>query len=583
MQPSEDDVPRTALAASDRSLAQAAAQALREAAWSWDVTAGRAEYSSRFHELLGYEPGALAPTIEQWKRLLHPEDCDRVLAALALASTDPERSFSVTHRLRSASGAYGWFRLRGAASPEAPERVIGLLQPAESPRAHELRAQRSLLQHIPAGVLVVERDGSFTQANAYLREHLGSAHEQFLVARIADVPCFRSDPAMARALQDLRAGIPFSDVPVTVRTDRDGLRYLLVSGTPLPEQDGEREACVQPADTDRRAVVLLRDKTELVRRDKVLQAVAYASAQLVNAGGAERAVDDVLRTLGEATDVSRVYVFENERGDDGALLMTQRHEWAAPGVKPEIGNPALQRLPYRESGFGRLEELLTRGDAYASDVADLPEAERDFLAQQGILSILIVPVHAGGKWWGFLGFHECIAPRVWSPLEIESIRVAASLLGAAIARRRADQAERSRAVTKDVVRNMLRRLRQESANGSWLMRELGRSMGADAAAAPLEERLASFAEMGLGHLALDAQVDDRFVFAGRDMLEQARGAREPTCHLPLGFLEGALGGALGREVLGAEIACQSLGHARCQFVLMVRAGPSAAGKRAKLA
>lgn len=183
--------------------------------------------------------------------------------------------------------------------------------------------------------------------------------------------------------------------------------------------------------------VLLR---ELRRRDAILQAVAYAAERLLRASAWIAAVDPVLARLGWATAVSRVYVFENHRGDDGQLLTSQRFEWAAPGVASQLHNPDLQDFPLGAAGFGRWVRALGAGELIQGHVREFPESERDVLAAQEIASILVVPVFVEGAWWGFIGFDQCAQERQWSTAETEALKLAASTLGAAIERGRADEA-----------------------------------------------------------------------------------------------------------------------------------------------
>ena len=72
------------------------------------------------------------------------------------------------------------------------------------------------------------------------------------------------------------------------------------------------------------------------------------------------------------------------------------------------------------------------------DVATFPPAERDTLDPQGILSILVAPIFVNRRWWGHLGFDDCIVPREWSSAERDALRIAAATLGAAIQRREAE-------------------------------------------------------------------------------------------------------------------------------------------------
>jgi diguanylate cyclase (GGDEF)-like protein/PAS domain S-box-containing protein len=170
------------------------------------------------------------------------------------------------------------------------------------------------------------------------------------------------------------------------------------------------------------------------RSRAILQAAAAAAEVLLVRRPWQEAVGRTLALLGEAARVSRVYVFENHTSPDGRLLTSQRFEWTAPGVSPQIDNPQLQDFPWVEGGFGRWAELLERGVPLYGHVSDLPPAEREILAAQGIVSIVVVPVFAKGGWWGFIGFDECWASREWWPEEISALQLAARILGASLER-----------------------------------------------------------------------------------------------------------------------------------------------------
>jgi PAS domain S-box-containing protein len=174
---------------------------------------------------------------------------------------------------------------------------------------------------------------------------------------------------------------------------------------------------------------------ELHRRDAILEAVRFAAEHfLSDSSGWEESVRSVLRRLGEAAGVSRVYIFENYLDEDGQVRATQRYEWVARGASAQIDNPALKALPYRDAGFGRWEETLGRGDPIYGNTAGFPESEKPEMRAEGILSIVVVPIFVEGRWWGFIGLDDCVKEREWSAAEIDALKAAASTLGAALQR-----------------------------------------------------------------------------------------------------------------------------------------------------
>lgn len=175
-----------------------------------------------------------------------------------------------------------------------------------------------------------------------------------------------------------------------------------------------------------------RSEQALRRRDAILEAVSFAAERFLRAPSWQENIQEVLERLGRATEVSRVYIFENHTGEDGSLLTSQRYEWAAPGITPQRDNPELQSFPWRAGGFARWEETLGRGELIDGHVRDFPESERAILVPQDIQSIAVVPIFLGQTWWGFIGFDACRVEREWSAVEKDALKTAADTLGAAL-------------------------------------------------------------------------------------------------------------------------------------------------------
>jgi predicted hydrocarbon binding protein len=134
-----------------------------------------------------------------------------------------------------------------------------------------------------------------------------------------------------------------------------------------------------------------------------------------------------------------------------------------------------------------------------------------------------------------------------------------------------DAATKDQAVTRDLVRRMLRESSGLSRGPS--MRALGRRLAQDVPAESLRGFLHAFESMGGGRFVVESEAQGRYVVRGSDLLERREGATQPTCELPLGYLEGAITRLVGAGALGTETRCQSLGHGACVFVVQARATP----------
>ena len=183
-------------------------------------------------------------------------------------------------------------------------------------------------------------------------------------------------------------------------------------------------------------------KVALRRRDTILEAVSFAAERFLEALGWKHHIQAVLERLGAAAGVSRVYIFENHTGADGELLTSQRYEWTAPGVAPQLDNPELQAFSYPRSGFERWAATLGAGELIHGPIRNFPPAERALLATHDIHSIAVVPIYVGPVWWGHIGFDDCHTAREWTSAETDALKTAARIIGAAIERERSEAALR---------------------------------------------------------------------------------------------------------------------------------------------
>ena len=182
-----------------------------------------------------------------------------------------------------------------------------------------------------------------------------------------------------------------------------------------------------------------RQRRSIHRREWILAATAFAAERFLREGDPTPAVQEVLSRLGEATGVSRVYVFQNKEQLDGSLLMDECFEWTAPGIEPTLGDPDNHDVPYLPH-FPSYLEALSAGEPLHGETAEFAGFERADLESEGILSIACVPIFVGDHWWGFIGFDDCETERAWEAPELDALRVAAGTLGAAIERQRTQSA-----------------------------------------------------------------------------------------------------------------------------------------------
>lgn len=174
------------------------------------------------------------------------------------------------------------------------------------------------------------------------------------------------------------------------------------------------------------------------RRGRILEAISYGTHLFLEKSSWGYFIQELVNRLGMATEVSRVYVFENQSGPNGELLTSQRYEWVNTGIEPQMDNPDLQNFLWQEAGFARWVNTLKKGEIISGSVKDFPESEREILEPQNIISILIAPIFMNDKWWGFIGFDDCTTERAWSDTTQKSLKTAADMIGAVLLRKQSE-------------------------------------------------------------------------------------------------------------------------------------------------
>ncbi|HEY1242933.1 MAG TPA: PAS domain S-box protein [Bryobacteraceae bacterium] len=169
-----------ALRSSEERL-ELALRASEEGVWDWNLETGALWYSSRLEEMLGYANHAMAPNVDAWVDLIHPEDRTRFHQMVAVV-LGGEGNYEIEFRLRHKDGHYvdtlsRGFPVRREAGGSIA-RIVGTHFDLTERKAAEeaLRASeekyRNLFENLEEMVTVygVERDGHGRIVERRLRE-----------------------------------------------------------------------------------------------------------------------------------------------------------------------------------------------------------------------------------------------------------------------------------------------------------------------------------------------------------------------------------------------------------------------------
>jgi PAS domain S-box-containing protein len=131
---------------------------------------------------------------------------------------------------------------------------------------------------------------------------------------------------------------------------------------------------------------------------------------------------DTLQLIGEHTDVSRAYIFEdNENGNK----ITNTFEWCNNGILPQ--KHKLQMVPYENAPSWK-KVLKDHGKIFSTNIKELPNDIFKILEHQEIKSVLIFPLYVQDNFFGFIGFDECTKNKIWELDDIELLRAISHLI-----------------------------------------------------------------------------------------------------------------------------------------------------------
>jgi diguanylate cyclase (GGDEF)-like protein/PAS domain S-box-containing protein len=298
---------------------------------------------------------------------------------------------------------------------------------------------RALLSSIDDVVLVLDRDGRFSEVFVPPAQRGVFAPDELLGRRLADAPLPAGLPALiGESIARVQETGTATTIDFPVAPDGEELWFDLRL-SPLRDANGAMQGVIGVA---RDTTLARRARIRLEQREAFLRLLTALSTQFVNTRDADwdSLVTLALQRIGRFCQADRSYLFVFDAANQ---TMSNSHEWAAQGVAPQID--ILQDIPV-PGVSNAFRHLANHETVIINDVSSLPatwEEERRMFEEQDIRSVIMVPVVEEEALIGFVGFDAVIAPREWSALESHLLRVFADILASAMARRRADAALRA--------------------------------------------------------------------------------------------------------------------------------------------
>lgn len=453
--------------------------------WDWNLETNVVYFSPHWKGMLGYADHEIANRVEEWYRLMHPDDAAGVKERLQAYLKGQLPVYELEHRLRHKDGSYRWILARGIAlrrTDGTPYRMAGShTDITERKRADEVIRQSekrfSQVFHaspIPItitsleGGLYVEVNDAWLRLFEYTREEVigdSSLHLNLWV-----------DPQQRlEMIQQLQATGSLRDYAHLARTKTGKVLDVLVSAEVMELNDQHYN------------LSLVYDVTELKRAQQRLeQRVEERTHKLATLNAIAAVVSGSLdlkqvlnAALSKAMEAMHMEVGSAYSLEDGDTPDEEKHLFfaALQGLSPEF----TRRVGSRQVRGTAIQVAMEAHKPLVWLVADYPDPYlKQALELEGVRQVINVPLFAKGKFVGAFNLgtrHEReIAPEEISLLSAIGHQVAVAVENA----RLYDQAEQSALVAE---RTRLARELHDSVTQSLY----GVTLYAEAAATLLKE------------------------------------------------------------------------------------------------
>ncbi len=285
--------------------------------------------------------------------------------------------------------------------------------------------------------------GRIINVNRRFLTTLGYHAQEVIGKKSTDIHLFPSGIPRIKYLKRIKEGGTIEN-EYTIVTKRNGEQlYCQVSVSKIQIQTHSYLL------TSANDITLLKKAEQQLHHGLIQQTLLADISQTLNSTDRiTETLDEILLLLGIHTDVSRVYIFEDS---PCGTTTSNTFEWCNKGVAQQKDD--LQEIPYDLIPSWK-KILVEQGKVFATNIYELPEDIIQILEPQEIKSILVFPLYVQGRFFGFIGFDECVNSKSWQHDEIELLRAISNIIATAFERYRYQtQVKESEAQLKMAIEN----------------------------------------------------------------------------------------------------------------------------------
>lgn len=461
-----------------------AVEGANDGIWDWNMPSEYAYLSPRWKSMLGYEDSEIPNHLDSFKKVLHPEDSERVLAVLFAYLAKKIPNYEVEFRALHKDGSYRWILTRGVAlwdSSGVTYRVAG-----SHTDITERKQREAALQLIAEGTASATGYEFFRACVYYLAQVLEVRYA--LVTQVANdsktklrTLAFWKGEDFGENFEYELAGTPCQSVVEGIsRFYPSGVQELFPNhqnlvqldaqsywGIPLLDSAGHTIGNLVVLDVKPMAqnsgkemilkIFVARAGAELERKlaEDLLTKRAEMDSLLSRISrmfideNLDTAINFTLQTVGKFLESDRTYLC---RYYSNQSYVKMTHEWCDKSIEPL--SHKFQAWPVESEQWVHSQLLMAKTVQIPAQFSPV-SAEDTQWDLQSIQSRLAVPTLYSGTVVGFIGLDTVRSSKVWSQEEINWLRLVSEFIAISQARQAAQTAlERSNTRYRNLAENV---------------------------------------------------------------------------------------------------------------------------------
>ncbi|MES2581736.1 MAG: EAL domain-containing protein [Pseudomonadota bacterium] len=179
--------------------------------WDWNLQTQAFSVSARWETMLGYAPGEMAVSADNWRDIVHPEDLAAVQAAIQQHTDGETASLESEFRARTRSGEWRWILMRGRIVEHSPDgqplMMSGTHTDVTERKVFEIAQNEASTVFTSSyeGIMVVSPQMRITKVNPAFTRITGYSAEDIYGKSPKVLSSGRQDVAFYRAMWDSMA------------------------------------------------------------------------------------------------------------------------------------------------------------------------------------------------------------------------------------------------------------------------------------------------------------------------------------------------------------------------------------------